>query len=81
MSLMGTWVAILDDIARGDSADEPSAAALRFDLPRVEGAALACLCSYSPEVSSSGHLEPTDKENGLPACSGEAQPGSGVYDS
>ena len=52
MSLMGTWVAILDDIARGDSADEPSAAALRFDLPRVEGAALACLCSYSPEVSS-----------------------------
>ena len=50
MSLMGAWVAILDDTARGTTANEPAAAALRFDLPRMEGAALACLCSYSPEV-------------------------------
>ena len=54
MSLMGAWVAILDDMARGDSANEPAAAALRFDLPRIEGAALACLCSYSPEVGAIG---------------------------
>ena len=51
ISLMGDWVAILDEMARGGMAGmEPSGQSLRFDLPRVESAVLACLCSSHPEV-------------------------------
>lgn len=51
VSLMGAWVAILDEIARGEIAEVSLPGTLRFDLPRIEGAALACLCSCHPEVS------------------------------
>ena len=50
MSLMGAWVAILDQVARGEMAEVSLPGALRFDLPRVEGALLACLCSSHPEA-------------------------------
>lgn len=50
VSLMGAWVAILDEVARGEMAEVSQPAALRFDLPRVEGTALACMCSSQPEV-------------------------------
>ena len=52
ISLMGAWVAILDEIARGEIAEVSLPGTLRFDLPRIEGAALACLCSCHPEVST-----------------------------
>ena len=50
LALMGAWVAILDEVARGEMAEVAVPGALRFDLPRVEGALLACLCSSQPEA-------------------------------
>ena len=50
IALMQEWVAILDEVVRREIMEEESAAALHFDRARIEGLAMACLCSTSEGV-------------------------------
>lgn len=50
ISLMKEWVTILDEVARGQISEVSSPSALLFDVARIEGLALACLCSISDAV-------------------------------